>query len=436
MRNLLATFTLIGLLMFSTGVWAQGSSLNDTSIGLTTPQAGKFTNLETDTLQTDTLEATTSIKLGTETITNFSGIDDDKVKVSSGDTPGFLDSKIVAGNGITVTPGTSDITISAPPVNVEDSADGVEVTFAREFEFDAGSGLAPALDLNGTALIIGATTPTITVGGQTRNVLATADIPNTTPALQQVIVDLPDSQLAGEHKLKLSNTQGFSEGFISLGKIETPVPGNDAFTTLLLHADDTGNGFVDSSASNNTIIANGDTTQSTAQIQFGDKSALFDGDGDYLSIASSNNWAFGTGDFTIDFWIYLNSALGADNFLSTFTNGLFAEPSFEVRLSLSGTQWNVREPGNVNHDGGAVVLGEWVHIAFSRESNTARLFENGIEVVTWTDTNNYPSNPLTIGARNLGTGSQFMDGFMDELRISKGIARYTANFIPPTGPFN
>lgn len=200
MRNFFATLTLISLLMFSSGAAAQGV-IDNTSIGLTTAQDGKFLNLE----------STTSIKLGTETITNFSGIDDDKVKVSSGDTPGFLESKIVAGSGITVTPGTSEITISAPPVSVEDSADGVEITFAGES--------SSALDLNGTALFIGGTDPTVTLGGQTRAVLSKGTIPNTTPALQQVIVDLPFPLLGGNHKLKLTNSQGFSESLISLSAL-------------------------------------------------------------------------------------------------------------------------------------------------------------------------------------------------------------------------
>ena len=146
--------------------------------------------------------------ISTLTISSLDTNTDEKVKVSASDTAGFLENQIVGGTGVTVNSDGSQITISAPPVNVQDSADGVEVTFARESQ--------SALDLNGTSLFIGTTDPTITLAGQTRAVLSKGTIPNTTPALQQVIVDLPSGQLDGEHKLKLSNSQGFSEGFVSL----------------------------------------------------------------------------------------------------------------------------------------------------------------------------------------------------------------------------
>jgi hypothetical protein len=187
MRNFLTTFTLIILIMFSSEAAAQGA-IDNTSIGLTTPQAGEFTNLKAGIL-----EATTSIKLGTETIINFSGIDDDKVKVSSGDTAGFLESKIVAGTGVTVTPGTNTITIAAPPVNVEDSADGVEITFSGLGEYDPGTGLVPALDLNGTGLVVGGVAPTVTVGGISSTVLDSSENP------QQVIVRVPQGLNAGNY---------------------------------------------------------------------------------------------------------------------------------------------------------------------------------------------------------------------------------------------
>lgn len=97
-------------------------------------------------------------------------------------------------------------------VSGKDDADGVEITFSREFQFNN----APALDLNGTGLVISQTDPTVTLGGQNRTVLSTTDIPNTNPVIQQVVVDLPQGLLGGNHKLKLNNTQGDSEVFLPL----------------------------------------------------------------------------------------------------------------------------------------------------------------------------------------------------------------------------
>jgi hypothetical protein len=87
--------------------------------------------------------------------------------------------------------------------SAKDDADGVEITFTREFQYDPGTGAVNAIDINGTALKINPTDPTITLGGQTRTVLASGDIPNTTPQMQQVVIDMPASLISGNYKLKL-----------------------------------------------------------------------------------------------------------------------------------------------------------------------------------------------------------------------------------------
>jgi len=97
----------------------------------------------------------------------------------------------------------------------KDDADGVVITFAREVEYDPGTGLVPALDLNGTALVINQTDPTVTLGGTPITVLHTGDIDST---YQQVIVQLPDSFFAGDYRLNLQNTQGYSEFETTLGE--------------------------------------------------------------------------------------------------------------------------------------------------------------------------------------------------------------------------
>jgi hypothetical protein len=114
MRNLLVLVMLLALMLVSSKVGAQGA-IDNTSIGLTTPQAGKFTNLETDTL-----EATTSIKLGTETITSFDDIEDDNtVKSSATDsTAGFLQDELQAGTNVTISEvdigGNKKVSVSVP----------------------------------------------------------------------------------------------------------------------------------------------------------------------------------------------------------------------------------------------------------------------------------------------------------------------------------
>ena len=74
----------------------------------------------------------------------------------------------------------------------------------------------------------------------------------------------------------------------------------DSYTKLMLHMEGSGNSFTDSAASQ-TVTTNGDATQTTAQYKWGSRSTVFDGSGDYLSLADSDDWNFGSGDFTIDY---------------------------------------------------------------------------------------------------------------------------------------
>ena len=76
----------------------------------------------------------------------------------------------------------------------------------------------------------------------------------------------------------------------------------------------------------------------------------------------------------------------------------------------------------------------WNHFAVTRQGSTFRAFKNGVQKSTWTSALAIKSNanPLCIGAAQNG---QNVNSFMDELRISKGIARWTANFTPPKQPY-
>ncbi len=208
--------------------------------------------------------------------------------------------------------------------------------------------------------------------------------------------------------------------------------GADVYTKLLLHADRTGSSIVDSSVTLHSVTVNGDATQSADESKFGGMSAKFDGDGDFLEIGAHPDFAFGTGSFTIEFWIYLNSTNAYEAMVSTYGG---TSPSFIARRNNNGTQWSFYDDIGSDHVGGTVILDKWTHYAVTREANTARMFIDGSLVTSWTDTNNYTSNPLKIGASH-ATASFFTDGFIDELRISN-IARWTSNFnnALPTAPY-
>lgn len=221
--------------------------------------------------------------------------------------------------------------------------------------------------------------------------------------------------------------------------------GLDNYTKLLLHCDgaDGSTNFIDSSFSGKTITAVGNAQIDTAQYKFGGASALFDGNGDYLSIPDSDDWAFGSGDFTIDFWVRFN-ALPADGKRASFYYQLDST-SNDIMFDLANNNgvyiWRflvyISGSSIINVQKSATIsVATWYHMAVVRNGNDYMIFQNGTQVgATVTDTDTIPDyiSTLRIGDRPLTDYS--FNGWLDEYRISKGIARWTSNFTPPTRPY-
>ena len=211
--------------------------------------------------------------------------------------------------------------------------------------------------------------------------------------------------------------------------------------SLLLHGDGTNGSttITDSSPSPKTVTAVGNAQISTAQSKFGGASVSLDGSGDYLQAPTNPEFILGTGDFTLETWIYpLGFASGAGN-------NDFA-PLFDFRTQAGVAQVNVLFTffgsstlclfvnGSIRITGSPISTSSWTHVALSRSGGVTKLFVNGNQAGSnYSDTNNYVSPTLRLGA-NIG-GDAFLNGYIDDLRITKGIARYTANFTPPTAPF-
>ena len=154
----------------------------------------------------------------------------------------------------------------------------------------------------------------------------------------------------------------------------------------------------------------------------------FDGTGDYLSIASNSNFGFGTGNFTVECWIYPTSVAAAYIFDNRAAG---AVQSVLLQFSSSGI---------LNFSGGILTAGifatvitanAWYHVACVRSGSTAYLFVNGASAGTDTISGSANlTNPLTIGVKYDATLP--FTGYIDDLRITKGVARYTSTFTPPT----
>lgn len=217
--------------------------------------------------------------------------------------------------------------------------------------------------------------------------------------------------------------------------------GNDSFTKLLLHCDgaDASTTFTDSSSAAHTVTANGNAQVDTAQSKFGGASALFDGTGDYLSSASHADWNFGgagSGDFTVDLWVRFN-ALGADRgFFSTNDAGT---AGYQFYWATSGTTLRVWSGAGTDRSFGSwsPSTGTWYHVAFVRSGGTLTAYVDGTSIGTATDGDfNNDSTAMIVGAGNNAGSAQPMNGWIDEFRVSKGIARWTSNFTPPTSAYS
>ena len=210
-------------------------------------------------------------------------------------------------------------------------------------------------------------------------------------------------------------------------------------TTLLLQADGTGSGsqnqtFLDGSTNNFFITRNGNTTQgsfspfSQAPGYWGN---YFDGSDDDLSTISSANLTPGSGDFTLECWIFPTSWASAGSYRAICANPVSGGMFFGQLAS--GFGFRVLAVNDVVYITTQPPANTWTHVAVSRSGTTTRLFINGALVSSATDTTTYVQDKLVIGNSNVA-GTEDYAGYISNLRFVKGTAVYTASFVPPTAP--
>jgi hypothetical protein len=208
-------------------------------------------------------------------------------------------------------------------------------------------------------------------------------------------------------------------------------------TNLLLNF--TNAGIYDSAMMNNAITV-GAAQISTAQYKFGSSSISFNGTTSYLSnLNNSLNYAFGSGDFTIEFWLYASTLPTNPASAQLFdtrpasTNGAYPL----IYLYYDGTiRFYVSSADRITSS--TISTSTWYHVAVCRSSGSTKLFINGTQSgSTYTDATVYLAGNALIGASYSGnpTISNFLNGYLDDIRVTKGYARYTANFTAPTSAF-
>jgi hypothetical protein len=212
---------------------------------------------------------------------------------------------------------------------------------------------------------------------------------------------------------------------------------NRADTSLLLRGNGTNGStsFTDESPNNLTVTNNGSVTVNTANKKYGTGSMAFSGS-NYLSIANDALFQL-SGDYTIEAWVYTtsNSSATYQTIASKWTTNNYAWIFQFNNANIQFASGNSGSLGALITKSCVLSTNTWYHVSVVRASSTVRIFVNGIQQGTnVTDASNCTNTVDVAIGRNLdiGVDAQYLTGYIDDLRITKGYARYTANFTPPT----
>lgn len=216
--------------------------------------------------------------------------------------------------------------------------------------------------------------------------------------------------------------------------------GIDLNTVLMLHMDGANGSttFTDSEINAPKVVtANGSAQISDTQFKFNESSGAFDGINSFLTLTDNNDFDFSGGVWTIDFWAFFSSVAPNKSLFSQRTdsqNYILCDVINSGTLEFTIVD-NDDTAVSLFSNAGAITTNTWYHIAVVESGNNYYLFLNGVLVRSTSNAKrakNY-TGTFQIGAFN---GSSLMNGYMDEFRISKGTARWTSAFTPPTSAYS
>jgi len=194
------------------------------------------------------------------------------------------------------------------------------------------------------------------------------------------------------------------------------------------------NGAIFDNAMINNLETVGNAQISTSVYKYGTGSLYFDGTGDYLQIPFSQNFTM-NGNFTAECWVYVTSAPNAYGGILAFSNDT-ENVGWNILIGGNTSKFHFNVAMTYTDTATSITLNTWTHLALVRSGSTGKLYINGVadaNTVTTSATATCPTNPQ-IGSYPLISGRTFF-GYIDDVRITKGYARYTANFTPPIAAF-
>jgi hypothetical protein len=202
-------------------------------------------------------------------------------------------------------------------------------------------------------------------------------------------------------------------------------------TSLLLKMD---SDFSDSSVYQNSVTTGGNVTVSTTESKFGGGSGYFDGATNTgISFPSADQFDLRNVDWTIEAWIKPDGDYSTYRIITAKRDNT-GNIDYELYLSITTGQIKFYEQGGTIDTGVTPAANQWSHVAVVRKDGLITIYVNGEAKVSATrNVSSYSNNPLGVG--NVGTLNVYpFKGHIDDVRITKGVARYTANFTPPTEP--
>ena len=191
-------------------------------------------------------------------------------------------------------------------------------------------------------------------------------------------------------------------------------------------------GIIDN-AMMNDLETVGNAQISTTQSKFGGSSIYLDGTGDWLLAPSTPNCSFETGDFTLEGWIYPTATTGTDRCIWE-TRAVDSDSGMVLFIDTNGKLSTYTSNAIRLTSTNSVTANTWQHFALVRSSGTMAFYIDGVQngTLSYSTTITCPGL-VRIGVRR--DGAQPYTGYIDDFRVTKGYARYTATFTPPSRAF-
>ena len=201
--------------------------------------------------------------------------------------------------------------------------------------------------------------------------------------------------------------------------------------------------FLDNSTNTFAVTRVGNTTQGTFTPYGANWSNYFDGNSDWLQLSNNSAFLFGSGNFTLECWLFSNTVTSGDQVLMSVWDDASTVPqAWDFRVNGSGKVFfQIDVAGadtSIFTSTATLSAGQWYHLAVTRSGNTFRLFINGTLDSTTTNSSTISNGngPLCVGGYT-GSGQadkESVNGYLSNVRIVKGTAVYTAAFTPPSTP--